>query len=246
MRQGRDLPKCDLVVSPCEMGAVNILVVFAKEPVPGKVKTRLAETLGADAAAEIYLAFLADLRDRFRTTADNRYVAYTPGAARTFFAQFFGDDYRLVPQGDGDLGERMARVFETHLRGEHVGREGTGVRVVVVGSDSPTLPLGRVRDAFALLAENDVVLGPACDGGYYLVGCRRPAERLFDDIDWGKSLVLLETVQRLSGGSMRLALLDPWYDVDTIEDWQMLQGHASALRRAGLNPGIPHTEQKWR
>ena len=87
-----------------------------------------------------------------------------------------------------------------------------------------------------------MVLGPAHDGGYYLIGCGRRLPPVFEEISWGSSRVLAETVERLNDPAWRLALLPPWYDVDTLENWWMMRGHLAALRRAGIDPGAPRTE----
>src|SRR5207247_7996159 len=109
------------------------------------------------------------------------------------------------------------------------------------GTDSPTLPLAFIKQAFHALEGSDVVLGPATDGGYYLVGCARRLPPIFDGIEWSNAHVLDQTVRRLADPGWRLALLPPWYDVDTPQSWAMLQGHVAALRRAGEDLGIPHT-----
>src|SRR5262249_54787055 len=114
-------------------------------------------------------------------------------------------------------------------------------RVVVVGADSPTLPVEYVEEAFALLDRADVVLGPATDGGYYLLGCGPRLPPLFSGIDWSSERVLAETAARLEDPSWRLALLPPRADVDTPQDWARLRGHVAALGRAGQAPGVPHT-----
>lgn len=219
---------------------MNVLAIFAKKPIAGAVKTRLAETLGAEKAAEVYAAFLGDLVERFRHTADERVVAFTPDDAGEYFQILAGGDYEVVPQGTGDLGERMQRLFARYLA-----KQGKSSRVVVIGSDSPTLPHRHVESAFELLREHDVVLGPATDGGYYLIGCRRLPEDLFQGIAWGTAEVLGQTISRLPTAGRKPAVLDPWYDVDTLESWQMLQGHVAALRRAGLEPGVSRTEAQW-
>ncbi len=146
-----------------------------------------------------------------------------------------GDRFLLVPQAVGDLGVRLATFLSAELAA------GAG-SVVILGSDSPTVPLDYVEQAFAELERADVVLGPATDGGYYLVGCARRLPPIFDGIAWSGPDVLGQSVARLSDSAWRLALLPPWYDVDTLEDWQMLRGHLAALRRAGLDPGMPQTE----
>jgi glycosyltransferase A (GT-A) superfamily protein (DUF2064 family) len=121
----------------------------------------------------------------------------------------------------------------------------TASKVVVIGTDSPTLPVEYIERAFADLDRADVVLGPAVDGGYYLVGCRR-LPPIFAGIDWSSNRVLAQTIDRLVTPSWSLALLPPWYDVDTPKDWSMLRGHVKAMRRARIDPGIPHTESLLR
>jgi glycosyltransferase A (GT-A) superfamily protein (DUF2064 family) len=110
-----------------------------------------------------------------------------------------------------------------------------------VGTDSPTLPPALVEQAYQQLEHADVVLGPATDGGYYLLGCAHRLPPIFDGISWGHAGVLAETIARLSNPQWRLALLLPWYDVDTLSNWRMLQGHLAALRKSGFDPGLPHT-----
>jgi glycosyltransferase A (GT-A) superfamily protein (DUF2064 family) len=112
----------------------------------------------------------------------------------------------------------------------------------MVGTDSPTLPIEYVEQAFAELASADVVLGPATDGGYYLVGCGPNCPPIFEGIAWSTGRVLADTVAALAEERWRLAVLPPWYDIDTAEDWLMLCGHLAALRRAGIDPGVPYTE----
>jgi rSAM/selenodomain-associated transferase 1 len=162
-------------------------------------------------------------------------VAYTPADAAPHFAALAGEQYTLVPQGEGDLGARLERFVGGCLA------QGAGA-VVVVGADSPTLPVAFVEQAFAALEQADVVLGPACDGGYYLLGCRGRLPPVFDGVAWGTARVLEQTIERLSDPGCRLSLLPPWYDVDTPDDWSLLCGHLAALRRAGIDPGVPHTE----
>src|SRR5205807_3280651 len=142
--------------------------------------------------------------------------------------------YDLARQRNGDLGQRMAGFFTEQL-------EDGAARVVLVGTDSPSLPASFVQQAFHELDSADVVLGPAADGGYYLIGCAGRVPPVFDGVAWGEPRVLLETVARLPA-DYRLALLPPWYDVDTLADWWALRGHLAALRRAGLDPGLPCTE----
>jgi rSAM/selenodomain-associated transferase 1 len=214
----------------------RVLGLFAKEPRPGHVKTRLAAETSPGWAAEVAEAFLRDAVLRLGGVDARRVLAFAPAGAEPYFTNVVGDRFALTPQAEGDLGRRLAMFFREQFAG------GAGA-LVVVGSDSPTVPLTFVEEAFERLADADVVLGPATDGGYYLIGTSREVAGLFDDIAWGSSRVLCETVNRVASDGGRLAVLPPWYDVDTLNDWQMLRGHVAGLRRAGQNPGVPDTER---
>jgi rSAM/selenodomain-associated transferase 1 len=216
--------------SPC------ILAVFAKQPMPGEVKTRLAAQVNPDWAAVIAEAFLCDTLQRLASMPVKRMLVITPALAGEYFSKLGRAGFYLARQADGNLGQRLETFFREQFE--------SGARAVVaVGSDSPTMPTHFVEQAFQCLGNVDVVIGPATDGGYYLLGCSRLIPELFRRIDWGASTVLRDTVAALGDPGIRLNLLPPWYDVDTLDDWRMLHGHVSALRRAGLDPGVPHTER---
>lgn len=207
---------------------MNALGVFVKQPIAGRVKTRLAERLGAQFAADLYAAFTADVIEAVRDAADARTLCYWPPtpAARAYFAQLARDDFSLWPQPAGPLGERLREFFR------HCFAQGAG-RVVAIGSDSPTLPPRLVGDAFDRLQAADCVLGPASDGGYYLIGLRADQPELFDQIEWSTPRVLEQTVARAKAAGLSLATLPPWYDVDTAEDLGVLRRHLTALASAG-------------
>jgi uncharacterized protein len=174
--------------------------------------------------------------DRLARIDAVRVLAYTPPTADSFFAEISKGRFRLLPQTDGDLGRRMASFFAEQFR--------TGAAAaVLVGTDSPTLPLPFIRQAFQELERADVVIGPSTDGGYYLLGCAHRVPPLFDGIPWSTSRVLSATLTSLRDPAWRLALLPLWYDVDTLDDWRMLQGHVAAQRRAGSDPDVPNTER---
>lgn len=217
------------------MSEVDVLGIFAKRPRSGHVKTRLAAAISPEWAARAAAAFLDDTLDRFAELTVRRVVVFAPSDAEACFAQHGAGRYHLWPQADGDLGARLAAFFRTAFAAG-------ARRAVAIGADSPTLPTDHVVRAFAELDHADVVLGPAFDGGYYLVGCGPNLPPMFDDIPWSTPDVLRATVERLGAGPWRLALLPPWYDVDTPADWLLLRGHVAALRRAGLDPGAPRTE----
>jgi uncharacterized protein len=213
----------------------NVLGVFAKEPRPGAAKTRLASETSPHFAARVAEALLLDTLQRFASTEAARYLVFAPAGSRASLESFAGGSYQLIDQGGGDLGQRLQRFFTTQFA---QGAE----RVVVIGSDSPTLPAPFVSLAFESLASADVLLGPATDGGYYMLGCARRVPPIFTGIDWGAHTVLGDTIVRLDP-RCRLSLLPPWYDVDTLADWQTLCGHVKALRQAGVDPCVPHTEK---
>jgi rSAM/selenodomain-associated transferase 1 len=213
----------------------RVLGLFAKWPAPGRTKTRLVATnpaLGALAAR----AFLCDSLDRFGVIDARRVLAFEPPIALTDFAGLAAGRFELEPQGPGDLGARLSAYFARQVAG--------GARAIIaVGSDSPTVPIEFIEQAFTALETADVVIGPATDGGYYLIGCGRRVPPVFNGIRWGQSVVLAETLARLTDPNWRVALLPPWYDVDTADDWSMLCGHIAALRRSGIDPQAPHTER---
>ncbi len=217
------------------MKTQKVLGLFAKWPSPGTVKTRLAPS-DTTWGEQVARAFLFDALQRFAMVDAQRLLAFTPAAREADFAALAPDHFVLTPQVDGDLGQRLAAFFaQRFVAGASA--------VIAIGTDSPTLPVEYVERAFAELENTDVVLGPATDGGYYLVGSGRTRPPLFDKIAWSGRRVLADTVTALADPRWRLAVLPPWYDVDTPEDWEMLRGHVAAIRRAGIDPAIPHTEE---
>lgn len=208
------------------------LVLFAKQPVAGRAKTRLARETSPTFAAALAEAFLCDSVARFSQVAGATLaLAFDPPESETWFASTI-PGVELWPQGDGDLGVRLARGFDRAFA------EGAS-HVAVVGSDSPTLPLARIADAFDSLATCDVAVVPATDGGYCLLALRRPMPELFDGIAWSGPTVLSETIARVRGP---VAALDSWYDVDTLADLATLIAHLKTQRASGVACDVPHTE----
>ena len=211
----------------------RVLGLFAKEPRPGQVKTRLAAATSLAWAARVADAFLRDQLERLARIPARLVLAFTPASARPFFESVSGS-FALTPQVEGDLGQRMRAFFEQQLAG---GADA----IVLLGTDSPTVPLAFVEQAFRELKQADLVLGPATDGGYYLIGIGRRLPPIFEGVAWSTRRVLAETIERLDDPAWRLALLPPWYDVDTLDDWNLLRGHLAALQRAGHAIDVPHT-----
>jgi uncharacterized protein len=198
------------------------LVIFAKAPIPGHVKTRLCPPLTQDEAATLHGSFVLDVVERTKAAATrfklplDRYLACAPSSAHVFF-KIMEERHgvKLIDQIGDDLGGRMTETFEAlFARGCH--------RVVIVGTDVPTLPLDHFKQALAQLETHDLVLGPALDGGYYLIGLRKPAPDLFTNIPWSTDRVLNMTQEKASGLGLTMATIPPWRDVDTIEDLKAL------------------------
>ncbi len=183
--------------------------MFAKYWEPGRVKTRLAAAIGDQAASSLYRRFVLTLLRRFAGVGQRRVLAYTPAERRTEFAALAADDWMLAAQGDGDLGQRMQDYFVEAFRS---GAD----RVVLIGSDSPNLPVEYVHNAFQQLDRYPVVLGPADDGGYYLVGATGSVPPIFQGIQWGSPQVWTQTVHLLRDADCPYGVLPPWYDVDDL------------------------------
>ncbi|MCI0359209.1 MAG: TIGR04282 family arsenosugar biosynthesis glycosyltransferase [Planctomycetaceae bacterium] len=203
-----------MTASPHER-AQTLLGVFAKHWEPGKVKTRLAQSIGESHAATLHALFVGTLIERFSQAGQRRMVAFWPPEAQGCFAGVVRDRWELVAQTSGDLGQRMQAFFVAALaRAE---------RIVVIGSDSPDLPVDMVQQAFDALANHDVVLGPAADGGYYLLGITRRIPPIFKGIAWSSCDVWSQTTARLKAAGIAWHSLPAWYDVDEPADLAALR-----------------------
>lgn len=212
----------------------RVLGVFAKEPRPGTVKSRLAAAIGPDAAARLYEAFLRDFLPRLESLPFARVLAFTPDTSEPFFHRLAGGRFELEPQTSGDLGERMAAFFRQRFE---IGDK----PAVLIGSDSPDLPLDRIDEAFRLLASHDLVLGPSDDGGYYLIGMSRMIPEIFTGIDWSTPGVFDQTMRQASTLSVKPALLEPWYDVDEPNDLRRLAANLAVPGDSRQRIDLPHT-----
>jgi glycosyltransferase A (GT-A) superfamily protein (DUF2064 family) len=241
------------VAWPLPDGAV--LGILGERPDVGVVKPRIASSGGAEFAALASEAMLLDTldawgSDRFLAPGGRRVVVFDPPDAGPWFDERAPASLALQAQSGSDRGERLRSFFE--------GEFGDGAwRVVVIGSDCPTLAPEFVISAFLLLGAKDValgpeaggglykdvVLGPATDGGLYLVGCRPPVPPLFEGIDWRGPSVLAQVVRRVRDAGRSLAILPPWYSVDSAEGWEMLSGHVLGMRQSGMDPRCPRVER---
>ena len=198
----------------------RIFGIFAKAWDAGKVKTRLAKTLGDETAAQIYFELIVLHLLRFAQSGDYRVVAYSPisTATRVRFENLIQSlkpipDWKLEPQFESDLGTRMSYFFQ-----QHFDSAGPRSRVVLVGSDAPRLTTQIVEEAFESLNNHDAVFGPSSDGGYYLVGLSRSMEAIFKGIEWSTENVLSETLAICKSEGLSVAMLPELTDIDNEAD----------------------------
>ena len=190
------------------------VIVIAKAPWPGVAKTRLAMGVGPERAAALSAAFLRDTMAFARRRGERLYVSYAPHDASGTFRSL-APDAELIAQPDGDLGARLLHAF--------AGAIASGARrPVLIGADSPSLPAHLLTSAQRALATHDVVLGPADDGGYYLIGMNAPQPSLFSGVDWSSDTVLAQTLERARTAGLRVFMLPYWYDIDTVREHDRL------------------------
>ena len=207
---------------------MNMLIVFAKYPQPGKVKTRLGARISNELAADLYREFILctfDLvpQDEFSQCT----VALTPDSPESVFrSELLPAHWRLFVQEGDDLGARISHAFR-------YGFEQGAKKIVIIGSDSPTLPGSYITSALTGLANHDVVIGPAVDGGYYLIALNAPHDNLFSGIDWSTERVFEQTLKAAADAGLGLHELPVWYDVDTPEnlDKAISDDHSGILAR---------------
>src|SRR5262245_55017564 len=185
----------------------NALVIAAKAPVVGQVKTRLCPPLSPAEATELHRCFLVDTVARASTVpAVQVCLGVTPADSEALFRALLPFPVQYLSQRGDSLGERLVNIFADLLQ------EGF-TRVVIMDSDSPTLPTTYLQEAFTVLgdAKYDAVFGPCSDGGYYLVGARAVHHGLFEHITWSTSSVLTETLAQARMHKLHIALLPSWY-----------------------------------
>ena len=212
----------------------NALVIVAKAPVVGQVKTRLCPPLSAAEATELFRCFLVDTVERACTLPDTQVcLAFAPADSEALFRALLPFPLRYLPQRGNGLGERLVNIFADLLQ------QGFS-KIVIMDSDSPTLPTAYLQEAFTSLSDpgTDAVFGPCRDGGYYLVGARAVHRGLFENITWSTALVLAETLAQARLHKLHLTLLPSWYDVDNGADLREL---AAELGRLDGNDGVPRT-----
>lgn len=197
------------------------LIVFVKAPRPGTVKTRLAKSIGTNAACGAYCLLVETLLRRIERL-ENVELRFTPDDAADEIRSWLRKTWQTSPQGAGHLGERLQRAFQTAF-------QNGANRVVVIGSDCPEITADDVDRAWSALKTNDSVLGPARDGGYWLIGLRQPQPALFQNISWSTATVFEETLARAKAARLNVKLLRQLTDVDTEHQWREFVAHRKTI-----------------
>ncbi len=208
------------------------LVIYAKAPIPGHVKTRLCPPLTPDEAATLHGTFVQDTLERSKVAATklklafDRFLACAPSSTHVFFKIMQErQEVELINQVGDDLGARMNQSFQTMFAMGYP-------RVLIIGTDVPSLPLDHYNQALALLESNDLVLGPALDGGFYLIGLKQAAPELFNDIPWSTKQVFALTQEKAARLGLKTALIPSWRDIDTIDDlWALIEASVLDSKR---------------
>ena len=212
------------------------IAIICKTPAAGTSKTRLSPPLRPEECAAISGCFIRDLARTIQSLAGEGdvagYAVYTPLGSETTLRRLLPDTFNLMVQGDGDLGARLVKATADLLNDGHDG-------AILVNSDSPTLPAEILREAVAAVRQGDnVVLSPAFDGGYTLIGLPRPHPRLFEDIPWGTNEVYRLTLRRARDIGLPVVNVAGWYDVDDAQSLRMLEDEFAGMRPAFTAPHL--------
>ncbi len=186
----------------------NSLIIFVRSPKLGKVKTRLAKEVGDEEALSIYIRLLTHTREVAEQVEATRHLFYSDEIIKDDWST---EHFDKSLQAKGDLGDKMQHAIKTALS--------TSNKAVIIGSDCAQLKSSIVEAAYDALDQNDVVLGPTYDGGYYLLGVKEMHKELFEDMTWSVESVYEETVKRIKEKGLTYATLDRLSDIDYKEDW---------------------------
>jgi len=208
--------------------ATAAVVVMARLPEPGKVKTRLARSIGEEAATEVYRLCAEGVFEQVRRASGEtkRYIFYADRQDGARMKRWAGDGFRFCPQSDGDLGERLEQAFNS------VFRRGAK-KAVVIASDVPNITAVIIDEAMRILDRHDLVIGPSHDGGYYLIGMNRLYRHLFRGMAWSTQQVLRQTVGIAEPLGLRLRFVPALADIDNetdLHEWAETAGNDQPLK----------------
>jgi rSAM/selenodomain-associated transferase 1 len=198
------------------------IVIMAKAPLPDQVKTRMIPSLDPWTVSNLYHNFLLDKIEQVKNVEAQAFIAYTPETEFDFFRSIVPPGFNLINQVGADLGERLAniskRLFVLGFK-----------KVLILDSDTPNLPVEYIKKGLEQLDNNDVVIGPCEDGGYYMIGLKADQPHLFRDIPWSTSRVTELTMNKAQSSGLIVSILAKWYDIDTLEDLLRLKNEMDLL-----------------
>lgn len=192
------------------------IIIMAKVPRAGNVKTRLQPFLSAEQCVSLSEAFLEDAIEKAKKSTDILIIAFSPAEEREYFDKFSDENLILIEQNGADLGEKMFNAFDFAFQKNLDS-------VVMIGTDSPTFPDDYLKQAFEFLHTSDAVLGKTEDGGFYLIGLRKLDECIFNNVEWSSPQTFHQTVQNLEKLQFSLQELPIWYDIDEPQDLEKLR-----------------------
>jgi len=214
------------------MSSENLLIIFLKAPRAGFVKTRIAKTLGAENASTIYRALADDLLTNLEPGKNFKIlVMFWPPDGQEEIEQWLGKKFEFMAQTGGGLGKKISGAFFEAFNKNYQ-------NVILIGSDLPYLKNGDLLGAFNDLETTDLLLGPASDGGYYLIGLKKTCPPLFEDINWSTRQVLSQTLSRAKKAGLSFKLLPEKRDIDNFEDLVFLQNF---IQNTQSQKNLPNT-----
>jgi len=192
------------------------IIVMTKIPIAGTVKTRLSPPLSVEQSATLAECFLRDTVCKAKSLENNLIIAYSPIKKLSVLQRILPEQKTFIKQKGANLGARMFHAFEFAFARNLDS-------VVMIGTDSPTLPAEFVRRAFENLFESDAVLGRTTDGGFYLIGLRILKKEIFESVEWSSPKTFEQTARNIETAELKLSLTPDWYDVDTPDDLKRLK-----------------------
>jgi len=195
----------------------SCIIVFAKAPIIGNVKTRLAIDLDESLVVNLYKNFVLDILQKIKSIKIQYKIFYDPPDTEHLMTGWLGADNKFILQQGSDLGERMKNAFTAMF-------EDSFTRAVIIGTDFPDLPVKYILEAFAGLEKSNAVIGPTFDGGYYLIGFNNASflSHAFDNMPWGSNMVFKNTMALFNKINLSVHVLPRWRDVDTYHDLKNL------------------------
>ena len=200
-------------MDPSKNSIDQCVIVFLKVPQKTSVKTRLAKSLGPEVATNLYTHFVTDILTTLKRSRHKHIICFYPPDAQPEAAEWMGHDQILWPQQGDGLGARMANALTRSFSNGYQ-------KALLMGTDFPDLSTQVIDTAFHSLTANDAVIGPAVDGGYYLIGFRADTflPTVFDEMPWGTKGVFSETIKAFRNKGLKIHVLPQWRDIDTYED----------------------------